>query len=174
MGAARVISARQGTLPATLRLTLQALSFLDLLAAGFVEPLVTPLAKKHGASPLVASAIGSTYGLFQVRQPVAIWMHRSRDGTRCLQRGGACGLRRRVSGCLGWGGLSFCMSFTMTSPRLSVYSRPVKGCAWVCVDSRVLVASVPSVVYPCALHLGRFSSAAVGSRLRTALPIFIF
>lgn len=67
MGAARVVSARQGTLPATLRLTLQALSFLDLLAAGFVEPLVTPLAKKHGASPLVASAIGSTYGLFQVR-----------------------------------------------------------------------------------------------------------
>jgi hypothetical protein len=66
MGMPRVMSARQGTLPNTLRLTLQALSFLDLLAVGFVEPLVTPLAKKHGASPLVASAIGSTYGLFQV------------------------------------------------------------------------------------------------------------
>jgi len=57
-----------GRMPTKLRWALQGMNFVDLLAVGFVEPLVTPLAKKHGASPVMASAIGSTYGLFQVRK----------------------------------------------------------------------------------------------------------
>eukprot|EP00238_Polyblepharides_amylifera_P007728 CAMPEP_0196600318 /NCGR_PEP_ID=MMETSP1081-20130531/95326_1 /TAXON_ID=36882 /ORGANISM="Pyramimonas amylifera, Strain CCMP720" /LENGTH=421 /DNA_ID=CAMNT_0041926149 /DNA_START=607 /DNA_END=1872 /DNA_ORIENTATION=- len=57
---------RPGNLPTKLKWTLQALNFIDLLAVGFIEPLITPLAKKHGALPVVASAIGSMYGLFQL------------------------------------------------------------------------------------------------------------
>eukprot|EP00959_Pyramimonas_sp_CCMP1952_P473488 9501824-Pyramimonas_sp.AAC.3 len=55
----------KGRMPTKLRWALQGMNFVDLLAVGFVEPLVTPLAKQHGASPIMASAIGSTYGFFQ-------------------------------------------------------------------------------------------------------------
>mmetsp|Transcript_19358 Transcript_19358/g.42360 ORF Transcript_19358/g.42360 Transcript_19358/m.42360 type:complete len:426 (-) Transcript_19358:745-2022(-) len=57
---------KKGRMPPKLRWALQGMNFVDLLAVGFVEPLVTPLAKQHGASPLTASAIGSTYGFFQL------------------------------------------------------------------------------------------------------------